>query len=171
MDAKEKLEALFAEVAQTHGLPLIDFDDEGRCAIAADGDYLFMQRTADSLRLTAPLGAYPPEAENAVYAALLKGNDFDGDALGAVLALNTETDEPVLLKELFIDCLDAGRLVNGIENFLSLARVWRERLAEFSANVPEEDEPEDDDGLDPSDFAIEAEEEGSSAGEEVVIFQ
>ena len=154
MNDLERIELLFAEVATENALPPFEFDDDGRTAVDIGDGYLFIEADPAAIRLSATLGRVAPEAKAAVYERLLEANLFGGDTLGSFFALNGATGEPVLERELATERLDAAKLAQGLENFLSLAAAWRERIGKIAeaaleaAAAMEDAEADDVDGID-----------------------
>lgn len=121
------------DIALTLGLPALDFDSNGCARMLFDGKVAVNfenDELSGQLHLYSDLGGLPLRGREAVYRALLEGNLFGVQTLGATLALDGSDDQVVLSRSVLVEELSLSSFSKVLEGFVSCAEYWQNVLAE-----------------------------------------
>lgn len=130
------LQGVLDELGDKLGLGPLALDANGVCALAVDGRlvvHLAVDEGEDRAVVYAPLGSLPTVEREAVLTAMLQAN-----ATGwAVLALEPDSGQPVLIHRFALRDVDRSALELLLERFIATAGDWQTALAAgASASAP-----------------------------------
>ncbi|MGJ0505832.1 MAG: type III secretion system chaperone [Methylocystis sp.] len=138
-NATEALESLGDQI----GLGKLAFDQEGVCALIIGEDVeIFLHEDPDDevLRLSGVLGDLD-EDRPALPLRLLELNAGDGANGAAAFAVDSETDEILLVRALSLPEMTPDKLLSAVEEFVSRVQYWIETLPRLA--LDDEAEPQD----------------------------
>jgi len=147
MDHRSSINQLLATLGQTLGLDQLQLGPEDGCVLLFEGDLaLTIEFDASTERLVLSIHvAKLPEGQNAeLLQELLAANCFWLATGGATLGLQSNTASVLLTYASPVTELDDAQLEQLVENLLSMAQRWRERIEMFrpgllpaAANAPD----------------------------------
>lgn len=121
---------LMSSLGKTLGFPDLCFDPTGYCALGFDDFLLNMQyiEATEQLFLSVSVAGLPEGNRQPLYELLLQGNCGFAQTGGATLGVNEENGV-VLSAHIKVITLDSLSFETLIDNFLTMAESWRERIA------------------------------------------
>jgi hypothetical protein len=126
------LEDLLKDLGDRIGVGPLSLSDEGVCTLGfAEGAQINI--TADDADpnycvLVGNCGGIPDQQGRAAYLRrLLEANFFHRDAGNAVIALEPDLDEALLVERVRLDLIDGAGFADVVTRFVSYQRRWSER--------------------------------------------
>lgn len=140
-----KLQELFTELAAHMGLPAPASTMEETYQLVFD-DTVVVDLEPDTINegvliLHTVLGFAPPDGKSAFYTLLLQGNYLGHETHGSVLAISPESGEVVLSRRLSGAELAVEPLARALEQLVSTAKDWAEKIAASPAPRTTTQEP------------------------------
>lgn len=148
---RNHFEQLIERLAETCGATT-EKTNEGLDISVVFGDFLVMFSyldDAEEVLLTTSVADLPQENREAVLLSLLQGQYFFRDTVGATLAVDTEGRFVTLQLARHLTLLSEANFSTLVENYLNVAKAWRERL-EAAAGEGREAPHQDDAAPDPT---------------------
>jgi hypothetical protein len=126
----DELRRVIAGLGALLGVPELELDEDGECALEAGEVMLHMQYFEDVNVLVgyADLGVLPQNAELAAARLLLAGNLSWRETAGGALAVHPELHRAGLVVRLDVEDLTAAALRERIGDLIEAGQLWMERL-------------------------------------------
>ena len=131
------LEELLKDLGDRIGVGPLALGDEGVCSLGfADGAQINISPDdADPSYcvIVGNCGGIPDQGRAAFLRRLLEANFFRRDTGNAVIALEPDLDEALLVERVRLDVIDGAAFVEAVTRFVAYQRRWSERSAEAMA--------------------------------------
>ncbi len=125
------LQSILREFGAAVGIPELEPDDEQRCNMMFDDVALSFELGVgdESVYVYSLLGSVADDDARAAYADLLHANYAFAGTRGSTLSIDPQTGGIVLMREEQLDSLRLPRLEAIIEEFVTVAEQWMQRIA------------------------------------------
>ena len=131
------LEELLKDLGDRIGVGPLALGEEGVCSLgfAEDAQIHISPDDADPnyCVLVANFGGIPEQGRAAFLRRLLEANFFHRDTGDAVIALEPDLDEALLVERVRLDVIDGAGFADVVTRFVAYQRRWSERSGEAMA--------------------------------------
>ena len=131
------LEELLKDLGDRIGAGPLGLSDAGVCTLgfAEDTEIHISPDEADPnyCVLVSNCGGIPDQDRTAYLRRLLEANFFHRDTGDAVIALEPDLDEALLVQRVRIDAIDGAGFADAVTRFVAYQQRWSERSAEAMA--------------------------------------
>ena len=133
------LEELLKDLGDRIGVGPLSLNDEGVCTLGfAEAAQIHI--TADDTDpnycvMVGNCGGIPDQGRAAYLRRLLEANFFHRDSGNAVIALEPDLDETLLIERVRLDVIDGAGFADAVTRFVAYQRRWSERSNEAMATV------------------------------------
>ena len=137
------LNNLLGEFGSSIGMPELELDEENRCNLMFDEVAVSFELSPDeaSVYLYSYLGDVASNDSKAVFAALLDANYIFRGTLGATMGVDEASGRVVMIRSEDLSTLRLSRFQSLVEEFVNLAELWQNRLADFPADTAQQSTP------------------------------
>ena len=142
--SREAAVRLLGVLGATLGIPDLQLDEAGCCALAFDEVVVNLEADPEGrqLSLYASVGPVPASDSSELQKQLLDGNLFWKDTGGAILGLDREGGRVVVLQSLPAQRISDPEFAAAVEQFVNAAEARTRRIAEAAAEpAPARDAP------------------------------
>lgn len=126
-----RIEEILDQFSRQTGLALT-LDASRSCRLVFDGrvsvDIEAPEGQPDTVFLHSAVGVLPVSGREAIYEQLLSGNLFGRDTGAAMLAVDRDLGEVVLLRRLETRHLEYADFTEALEDFIARVGAWTEKL-------------------------------------------
>jgi len=131
----EHLQLVLSDFGKAVGIEELALDENGYCCLKFDDTVVNVEASAESgqLFLYTNLGEIPPEKREAFYEMLLEANFFYKLTAGGVIGIDKDANIVSLAYQTPCAGLESRRFEKMLENFISVAETWSQKLKEFQA--------------------------------------
>ena len=143
MDPVDILNNLLGEFGTAIGMPELELDEENRCNLMFDEVAVSFELSPDeaSVFLYSYLGDVASNDSKAVFAALLDANYLFRGTMGATMGVDEASGRVVMIRSEDLSTLRLSRFQSLVEEFVNLAELWQNRLADFPADTAQQSTP------------------------------
>ena len=147
------LQSMLKEFGAAVGIPDLEPDDEQRCNMMFDDVALSFELGVgdESVYIYSLLGAVADDEAQGAHAELLHANYAFAGTRGSTLSIDPQTGGIVLMREEQLDSLRLPRFETIMEDFVTVAEQWMQRIAngDFKArnDGTAADPPSSEDGM------------------------
>ena len=137
------LNNLLGEFGTAIGMPELELDEENRCNLMFDEVAVSFELSPDeaSVFLYSYLGDVVSNNSRAVFAALLDANYLFRGTMGATMGVDGASGRVVMIRSEDLSTLRLSRFQSLVEEFVNLAELWQNRLADFPADTAQQSPP------------------------------
>lgn len=137
------LNNLLGEFGSSIGMPELELDEENRCNLMFDEVAVSFELSPDeaSVYLYSYLGDVVSDDSKAVFAALLDANYIFRGTMGATMGVDEASGRVVMIRSEDLSALRLSRFQSLVEEFVNLAELWQNKLADFPAETTQQSPP------------------------------